>query len=176
MDLLVAEHLVDARALRDFTNNSLIVILPASNPGNVMSLADLAKPKLKLVLADASVPAGDYARQVLEKMSQNPAYGANFIKRVLANIVSNETDVKQVVTKVELGEADAGIVYNSDAVATPGLITITIPTNFNVTASYPIAALNNAREPKLAEAFIAYVTSPNGQAVLEQWGFSRVTH
>ncbi len=176
MDLLVAEHLVDSGALRDFTNNSLIVILPAGNPGNVMSLADLAKPKLKLVLADASVPAGDYARQVLTKMSQNPAYGTNFVERVLANIVSNETDVKQVVTKVELGEADAGIVYTSDAVATPELITLSIPTNFNVTASYPIAALKNAPEPRLAEAFIAYVTSPTGQAVLVQWGFSWVTH
>lgn len=176
MDLLAAEHLVDAKTVRDFTSNSLIVILPGGNPGNVMSLADLAKPKLKLVLADASVPAGDYARQVLVKMSQNPAYGENFFEQVLANIVSNETDVKQVVTKVELGEADAGIVYTSDAVATPELITLSIPANFNVTASYPMAAMNSAPESKLAEAFIAYVTSPTGQRVLVRWGFNPVTH
>jgi len=176
MDILKAEHLVDVNTIQDFTTNSLIVILPPGNPGNVLSLADLARPKLKLILADASVPAGNYARQVLANISQDPVYGVNFIERVLANVVSYETDVKQVVTKVELGEADAGIVYTSDAVATPELPTLSIPTNINVTASYPIAVLNNAPEPKLAEAFVAYVISPTGKAILTKWGFGPVTH
>jgi len=174
MDLLVAEHLVDVGALQDFTNNSLIVILPSNNPGKVMTLADLASLKLKLVLADASVPAGDYARQVLAKMSQDSVYGLDFSTKVLANVVSNETDVKQVVTKVELGEADAGIVYASDAAAAPALLTLDIPANFNVIANYPIAILNNAPEPGLAEAFIKYVTSAAGQTVLTKWGFNPI--
>jgi molybdate transport system substrate-binding protein len=122
----------------------------------------LAKSNLKLVLADESVPAGNYARQILTKISDDPAYGSDFNAKVLANIVSNEMDVKQVVTKVELGEADAGIVYISDVVAAPDLATITIPDNFNVTANYPIAILTNAPQPKLAEAFIAYIISPDG--------------
>ena len=176
IDLLVAERLVDVEALHDFTYNSLIVILPSNNPGKVMTLADLARLKLKLVLADASVPAGDYARQVLAKMSQDSVYGLDFSTKVLANVVSNETDVKQVVTKVELGEADAGVVYASDAVAASGLITLSIPAKYNVTARYPIAVMNNAFEPKLAEGFITYVTSPAGQAILAKWGFSPVTH
>ena len=78
---------------------------------------------------------------------------------MLANVVSNETDVKQVVAKVQLGEADAGIVYITDAIAAPTLKTIAIPANFNVIAKYPIAALANAPQPELAAAFVAYVLS-----------------
>jgi molybdate transport system substrate-binding protein len=129
---------------------------------------------VKVLLADASVPAGNYARQALEKISNDPMYGVDFGPNVLDNVVSNETDVKQVVAKVELGEADAGIVYTSDAVASPELQTIPIPDQLNVTANYPIAALSLAREPELAKAFVDYVLSPAGQAILEKWGFGGV--
>ena len=172
MDLVVGESLVSADAVHDFATNSLIVILPANNPGHVMSLADLARLKLKIVLADASVPAGNYARQVLDNLSQDAAFGSDYSDKVLANVVSNETDVKQVVTKVELGEADAGIVYASDAVAVPELTSLPIPEKFNVIAHYPIAVLSNAPQRKLAEAFVDYVLSPDGQALLMKWGFN----
>ncbi len=172
MDLVMAEGMVITDSVRIFATNSLIVILPGSNPANVKTIADLAKPGLKLILADASVPAGNYARQVLDKLSQDPTYGSDFNTRVLANVVSNETDVKQVVTKVELGEGDAGIVYASDATATPGLLNIPIPDKFNVVATYPIAVLSDSLEPGLAETFITYVTAPGGQAILAKWGFS----
>jgi molybdate transport system substrate-binding protein len=172
MDLLVTDNLVAVNTYMDFATNQLIVILPPGNPGNVQALRDLAKPQLKLVLADASVPAGNYARQVLSMMSKDPKFGADFSSKVLNNVVSNETDVKQVVTKVELGEADAGIVYVSDAAAATDLATISIPENFNVTASYPIAILSSAPEPKLAAEFVGYVLSPAGQAVLGKWGFN----
>ncbi len=171
MDLLLADHLVLAGMVQQFATNSLIVILPKGNPGKVASLADLARPGLKLVLADASVPAGNYARQVLDRLSEDTAYGSDFSLKVLANVVSNETDVKQVVTKVELREADAGIVYASDAVATPELLTLAIPKKFNVVASYPMAALSNAPSPILAKEFVGYVTSAAGQAILAKWGF-----
>jgi molybdate transport system substrate-binding protein len=137
-------------------------------------LQDLARPGLKLVLADETVPAGNYSRQVLDNLSLDPSFGADFKTRVLANVVSNETDVKQVVAKVQLGEADAGIVYISDSVAAPELPTIEIPSNFNVVANYPVAALVNAPEPDLAKGFIAYVLSHVGQAVLAKWGFTPV--
>ncbi len=173
MDLLESENLILRDSIQRFATNSLVVVIPASNPGGVQSLRDLARPGLKLVIADTSVPAGNYTRQVLTKMSQDAIYGADFSTNVLANVVSNETDVKQVVAKVELGEADAGIVYLSDAVAAPGLLTLPIPANFNVTASYPIAVLADAPAPNLARAFIEYVTSPAGQSILAKWGFSR---
>ena len=110
-------------------------------------MQDLAKPGLKVVLADAAVPAGKYARQILDNMSKDPTYGTDFGAKVLANVVSNETDVKQVVAKVQLGEADAGIVYVSDAIAAPDLKTIEIPANLNVVAKYPIAPLLKSANP-----------------------------
>jgi molybdate transport system substrate-binding protein len=175
MDLLVTDHLIVPNSYQDFAMNKLIVILPAANPGNVQKIEDLAKPNLKLILADSSVPAGNYARQFLTKMSSNPTYGSDFSERVLANVVSNETDVKQVVAKVELGEADAGIAYVGDTVATPNLMTISIPDEYNVIAKYPIAVLTNSPDSKLAEAFISYILSPAGQSILSKWGLNGVT-
>ncbi len=175
MDKLVADNLVQSDAPRDFLTNRLIVILPANNPAGVQSLQDLARPGLKLVLADKTVPAGKYARQVLDNMARQASFGADFKTRVMANVASNENDVKQVLAKVQLGEADAGIVYFSDSVAAPGLKTNEIPSNLNVIARYPIAALTNARQPQLAAAFIAYVLSPDGQASLKKWGFTPIT-
>jgi molybdate transport system substrate-binding protein len=175
MEALVAGGLVSSVAVRDFASNQLVVILPKGNPGGIQQLKDLAEPGVKVILADASVPAGNYARQALEKISNDPSYGVDFSQKVLDNVVSNETDVKQVVAKVELGEADAGIVYTSDAVASPELQTIPIPDQLDVTANYPIAALSLAREPEIARAFVDYVLSPAGQAILEKWGFGGVT-
>jgi molybdate transport system substrate-binding protein len=130
----------------------------------------LAKPGLKLVLAAETVPVGNYARQVLQKL--NALYGADYMNKVLANVVSNEDNVKQVVAKVQLGEADAGIVYISDAVAAPELKTIEIPADYNVIAKYPMAALTSAPQPDLAAEFITYVLSADGQTTLKKWGFT----
>jgi molybdate transport system substrate-binding protein len=171
MDTIAAENLIDMNSYQDFATNRMVVILPPGNPAALESLHDLTRPHLKLVMADPSVPAGNYARQILSRMSEDPVFGEDFTSAVLVNVVSNETDVRQVVTKVELGEADAGIVYTSDAVAAHDLNTIAIPDNFNVSARYPIAILNNSSNPDLAAKFIAYVNSPAGQAIMEKWGF-----
>jgi molybdate transport system substrate-binding protein len=101
----------------------------------------------------------------------NSRFGSDFKDNVLANVVSNEDNVRQVVAKVQLGEADAGIVYNSDAVAAPELLTIEIPPELNVTAEYPIAPLTRS---DLAAEFVAYALSPEGQSILEKWGFEPV--
>ncbi len=174
MDKLVADNLIEANSYQDFATNKLVVILPPGNPAEVQTLKDLGNQHLKLVLADLSVPSGNYARLVLTKMSDDPNFGSDFSRKVLANVVSNETDVKQVVTKVELGEADAGIVYVSDAMAAPDLGSISIPDNYNIIAQYPIAILKNSHETEVAKAFIAYILSPAGQEVLSRWGFSTV--
>jgi len=117
MDTLVAGNFVDTSAPQIFLNNKLVVILPAENPAGIEKLEDLTTPGLKLVLAAEEVPVGTYARQSLELM--NAQFGTEFKDKVLANVVSNEDNVKQVVAKVQLGEADAGIVYTSDATAAP---------------------------------------------------------
>ena len=173
MDNMVTANLV-ASGYKDFVTNVLEVILPANNPANLQTLQDLAKPGLKLVLEDKSVPAGAYSLTILDNLSKDATYGADFKTKVLANVVSNETDVKQVVAKVQLGEADAGIVYITDAIAAPTLKSIVIPANFNVIAKYPIAALTNAPQPELAAAFVTYVLSPDGQATMKKWGFTSV--
>ena len=175
MDRLAAASLVSTDSPRIFLTNQLIVILPGDNPANLQTLQDLTRPGIKLVLADKSVPAGKYTLQILDNMVKDAAFGADFKTRLLANVVSNETDVKQVVAKVQLGEADAGIAYLSDSIAAPELKTIQIPANLNVLARYPIAALTNAPQPQLAAEFVAYVLSADGQAILKKWGFTPIT-
>ena len=172
MDAVAAAGLVAPGAARTFVTNQLVVVLPAGNPGGVHTLQDLARPGLKLVLADEAVPAGRYAREVLDRL--NASYGASFRDDVLANVVSNEDNVKQVLAKVQLGEADAGIVYASDALAASELLTIAIPAQANVVAEYPIAALAGAPSPALAAEFVDFVLSPEGQSILKKWGFTPV--
>jgi molybdate transport system substrate-binding protein len=168
MDALTAQSLISNPQV--FAANQLVVILPPGNAANIQTLADLARPGLLLVLAAEEVPVGQYSREALGKLEAE--FGPGFKDEVLANVVSEENNVKQVVAKVQLGEADAGIVYNSDAVAAPGLGTLAIPAEHNITASYPIATPANAPNRDLAEAFVAYVLSSDGQATLKKWGFS----
>ena len=170
MDTLVTGTLVADGTSKVFLNNKLVVILPADNPAALEKLEDLAKPGIRIVLAAEEVPVGNYARQSLDLM--NGSFGTDFKDKVLANVVSNEDNVKQVVSKVQLGEADAGIVYTSDAVAAPDLKTIEIPTELNIIAKYPIAPLVKSENADLAKSFIDYVLSAEGQAVLAKWGFA----
>ena len=158
-----------------FARNLLAVIYPKDNPGKITALADLAKPGLKIDLEDKSVPAGAYTLSMLAKMSKDPAYGAGFQAQVLKNVVSYETDVKVVVSKVSLGEADAGVVYTTDAAAAASQLgELTIPNQYNQVATYPIAAIDKAPEPDLAQAFVAFVLSDAGQQIMAHYGFITV--
>lgn len=170
MDTAVEGKFVTDGVKQVFLSNQLVVILPADNPAGLEKLEDLANPGIKIVLAAEEVPVGNYARQSLELMSGS--FDADFKDKVLANVVSNEDNVKQLVSKVQLGEADAGIAYVSDIVASPQLKTIEIPTELNIIAKYPIAPLAASKHAELAQAFIDYVVSSDGQAVLQKWGFA----
>ena len=172
MDTLITGSFVVKDVPQIFLTNKLVVILPANNPAALAKLEDLAKPGIKLVLAAEAVPVGNYARQTLDKM--NSSFGNGFKDKVLANVVSNEDNVKQVVAKVQLGEADAGIVYTSDAIAAPDLKTIEIPADLNVIAKYPIAPLAKSANTDLASQFTAYVISAEAQAILKKWGFAPI--
>jgi molybdate transport system substrate-binding protein len=172
MDILAAERFVTNDAPQIFLTNKLIIILPAANPADIEKAEDLANSGIKLVLAAEDVPVGKYARQVLEKMDAH--FGIDFKEKVLINVVSNEDNVKQVLIKVQLGEADAGIVYMSDAVAAPDVQRVEIPVDMNVIAEYPIAVLAQSSQKDLASEFIAYVLSLDGQTILQKWGFSPV--
>ena len=158
-----------------FVRNTLIVIVPADNPGRISSLEDLAKEGVKLALAGPQVPAGRYSREALQAAQAD--YGTDFTGGVLRNLVSEETSVKQVLVKVQLGEADAGIVYASDVAGntTRDVSAIPIPDAHNRLAAYPIALTQTAQNPTGAAAFIRYLLSAPGQATLAAHGFIPVT-
>src|SRR3989442_5690846 len=121
---LVSKRLIDQP--RFFATNRLVVVVPPSNPGAIRSIGDLAKPGLKLVIGGPTVPVGAYTRKVLASL--DAVYGSGFSGRVLANVVSNEDSVSNVMAKVQLGEADAGFVYVTDARAAAGKVaTIELP-------------------------------------------------
>lgn len=170
IDLLVASAHVTPDMPQVFLSNRLVVILTENNPAALENLEDLAKPGIKLVFAAEEVPVGEYTCQALDRMNRH--FGRDFKDKVLANVVSKEDNVRQVVAKIQLGEADAGIVYTSDAAAAPELPAIEIPPEFNIVAEYPIAILSRSANPELANVFIAYVLSEQGQAVLQKWGFA----
>jgi len=160
-------------AERLFAANHLVVITPARNPRGVRGPGNLSKPGLKLVTSQPDVPIGIYTQAMLDRMSHNAQYGASFKEQVNANVVSREANVRQIVAKVQLGEADAGVVYRSDVTPqlAPQLTSFDIPDEFNTVATYPIAQVKHAPNRAGAEAFIAFVLSPDGQEVLARWNF-----
>jgi molybdate transport system substrate-binding protein len=131
---------------------------------------------MQIIMADEAVPVGAYAQQMLEGASQEPGFGDDFKASVLGNVVSYEENVRAVLTKIILGEADAGIVYMSDAAGSSAeeLQTIPIPEEVNIKASYYIATLADSLEEQLAEVFISLVLSPQGQEILSQYGFVKL--
>jgi molybdate transport system substrate-binding protein len=146
-----------------FAVNRLAVVVPRDNSARIRAFSEIARPGVKLVLAGPGVPAGEYARAALRR--------AGLLGPALKNLVSNEVNVRSVLSKVVMGEADAGIVYSSDARSRSGVISIEIPEPFNVTANYPVAVTKSAPERELARAFVAYLAGPGGQAILRSHGF-----
>ena len=159
-----------------FTHNWLVVIYPRSNPARIQRLADLARPGLKLVLAADAVPAGHYSRDMLRNLGRAEGNTGDFTTRVLANVVSNEESVRGVVTRVQLGEADAGVVYRSDVTSEVArfVSVLEIPRQQNVMASYPIAVLKGSAVPVLARRFVDFVRSTSGQQILSRHGFEPI--
>lgn len=158
---------------RTFARNKLVIIAPRSNPGGVSAPRDLAKSNLKLILALPGVPVGKYAREAIVRIGADPASGAAFADNALANVVSEEPNVKAVVTKIQLGESDAGIVYATDVTVgvAPDVTVIPIPDAYNVIASYPIAVTTRASRTDLAQSFIEFVLADGGQTILRKYGF-----
>jgi molybdate transport system substrate-binding protein len=160
---------------RTFARNRLAIIVPADNPGEVHLLPDLAKDGLRVVVAAPDVPAGRYTREALDLIAADDGFVPGFREAVLSNVVSEEPNVKAVVAKVQLGEADAGIVYVTDV--TPEIESdvsvIEIPLDYNVQASYQAAVTSDAEHPEAAQAFIDFLLSDGGQDILEEHRFQR---
>lgn len=143
-----------------FARNHLEIAVPPENPGNVIGLDDFDDPDLLLGLCAPAVPCGVFARQVLQLAGIEPA------------LDTNEPDVRALLTKIQAGELDAGIVYATDVSTARGAVAgIPIPAESNITADYPIAALSGGSNPVGATAFVDFVASPAGQLILFEHGF-----
>jgi molybdate transport system substrate-binding protein len=157
---------------RVFATNRLVIVTPRDNPAHIAGVPDLARPGVKLVASQPEVPIGQYTLSLLDRASLDPAFGPDFRQRVEANIVSRESDVRAVVSKVQFGEADAAVVYATDP--TPQvraqLLQIPIPDALNTPASYPIAVARGSN-PQAGKSFTEFVLSAAGQQILARWGF-----
>lgn len=166
MQALVAAGLV--RHSRVLAHNELALIVPLDNPAGIKSLADLPRAK-RLVIGTENVPVGSYARQMLGRAARG--LGAEFQRAALASVVSQENNVRLVRAKVELGEADAALVYRTDAAASRRVRSVPIPSRYNVRVDYPMGLVVGRGDADLAQRWVAHVLSPQGQAQLARRGF-----
>jgi len=162
-DQLYAKGLVGKPVV--FCTNKLVLITPRSNPARIHSVYDLRRGGIKLVIAPASVPIGSYTRQILKNLG---------LTSVLSNVVSEEPDVRSVLAKVVLGEADAGFVYVTDAKTVPGKVKVLkLPAWAQPKVKYEITIVSSSSNKPAAKAFITRVLSKGGQAKLRAAGFGR---
>jgi molybdate transport system substrate-binding protein len=152
----------DASNPQDFAKNTAEVAVPPSNPANVSSVNDLAKSSVKVALCEPKVPCGVVAAEVFKNAG------------ITVKPVTLQPDVKSVLTQVELGNVDAGVVYVTDVMAAGSKVKgVVIPANLNASTLYPIATITSSKEMSIAQAFVAYVLSPAGQQVLAAAGFQK---
>jgi len=167
MQALLAAKL--ASAPRIFARNEPVLVVPRGNPAHIQGLRELPQAK-RIVVGVPEVPIGAYTLRILDAASGR--YGSDFRGKVEARVVSRELNVRQVLAKVGLGEADAAIVYRTDAATAKDKVdVIAIPPEVNVVVDYPIAALAKAKEPALANEFVDLVLSNAGREVLSRHGF-----
>jgi molybdate transport system substrate-binding protein len=170
MKLLTTQNLVSEPVI--FARNLPVLVVPKNNPAQVRSFADLPKVT-HLVVGAPEVPIGAYTETIFAAAEK--LYGKAFHEKILARVRSRELSVRQVLTKVALGEADAGIVYKTDALTMPDKVqVIEIPNAINIITEYPIAVVTAAPHSDPARAFVKFVLSREGQKTLATAGFSRV--
>lgn len=174
MEVVIAQGQAVRQDVHPFATNRLVIVFPIQDPGRPRDLKDIARPGLKLVMAAPEAPAGAYALSFIERAGESPEFGPEFRKSVLANVVSHEENVRAVLSKVELGEADAGIVYASDAAGGSGVGTLSIPPELNPDVTYPITVLRESPKARAARAFVDFVRSPSAAAILRRFGFTPV--
>ena len=157
--------------VRVAARNDLVLAVPDGNPANVRTLGDLTADNRRVVMAGEAVPAGAYARETLARFALVSGE-ADVDDVILDRVISFETNVRLVATKLELGEADAGFVYRTDVRASDGrLEVVELPEDIQVSARYHIAILRESKRADLAALFVAFVLSDTGQVILDRNGF-----
>jgi molybdate transport system substrate-binding protein len=156
---------------RVFAKNRILLITPKANPGHVDGFASIAKPGVKVVLAEKAEPVGIYAREAFAKMAGH-GYPADYAQAIERNVVSDEMNEKAVVAKIALGEGDAGVVYSTDIVPqiAPQVNVFPFPSDVTPDIIYPIVALKNAQDLTAARAFVAFILG-DGRPFLKARGF-----
>jgi molybdate transport system substrate-binding protein len=176
MNALKIGGLMNNSSIAIFAKNRISLIVPKDNPAKISNLSDLAKPGIKIVMGTKDVPVGDYALQIIDKLGNDSSYGKDYKEKVLTNVISQETTVNYVVTKVALGEADVGFAYESDV--TEDLASkvdkIDILDEYNILAEYPMGILLESKYPAASLDFMNLVMSEEGSSILEKYGFSPV--
>ena len=174
-DMANPQKLVDkglaAGSITKFAGNLLTVIVPMANPAGIQTPADLARAGIKVIAAGDTVPITKYATQLVANLAKLPGYPADFVAKYSANVVSKEENVAAVVAKIELGEGDAGIVYVTDAKTSTKVTTVAVPDAANVPATYGGVVVKASPNVAAAQAFLAWLAGPDGQAILASFGF-----
>lgn len=169
-EALVREGLADGEPV-SFAANRLTIIVPRDNPSGIRTPADLARPGVKIVAASDAAPIAAYTKRVVGNLARLAGYAPDFAAEYAANVVSREDDVRSVVTKIELGEGDAAIVYVTDAAASSKVATITIPGTANITATYAGIVVKGSAHTAAARSFLTWLVGPRGRAILRAFGF-----
>jgi molybdate transport system substrate-binding protein len=151
-----------------FATNALVIAVPPENPSRIESFETLPQAA-RIVMASPEVPVGRYARRFIARADS--LMGGGFEEKVMSRVVSQEPNVRLVLAKVELGEADAAIVYRTDITSARRALSVPIPEELNVEAEYRSAILTEAPNPVLAERWVAFLSSPEARAILERNGF-----
>lgn len=178
-DLANAERLVEGGSAPGpvvaFAGNVLTVIVPADHAAGISSPVDLARPGVRVIAAGEEVPITGYAGELIANLAALPAYPPDFATAYERNVVSREDSVAAVVTKIELGEGDAAIVYATDAAGPDGIAQIQVPDAANVRATYGGVVLARSGAPdgqaNAARAFLDWLAGPEGSSVLSRFGF-----
>ena len=157
--------------VQPFAANRLAIVVPSDDPAHIATPLDLARPGVRLVAAGEGVPISAYASQLINALSRQPGYPPGFAAQVAANVASREDNVAAVVAKVALGEGDAGIVYQTDALASSSVKEIPIPAGANVSVTYAAVVVKASSQPDVARALLTWLSGAAGQAVLARFGF-----
>ena len=167
---LIDDGLAEGEAI-SFAANRLTVIVPTANPREIDSPFDLGEGDVRIIAAGDEVPITGYAHQVVANLAARPDAPDGFAAGYAANIVSREENVKAIVSKIELGEGDAAIVYATDAAASTSVRSVAIPGSANVTATYVAVAIKGSAHPAEAQAFLDWLRGAEGLAILQGFGF-----
>jgi molybdate transport system substrate-binding protein len=160
-----------APSIVTYARNTLALVVPLANPAQIGTAVDIARPGVQMIAAGPEVPVTAYARRVVSNLAALPRYPPNFVNAYVANVVSEEENVRALLARIELNEGDGGFVYRTDALASDLVTAVPIPAEANVTAAYGACVLAGSGHTSQARAFLDWLAGPEGFDILADFGF-----